>query len=316
MSPGYLKRFLILTQVTLVFVFLVILAGSVVRASGSGMGCPDWPKCFGKLIPPTDVSELPANYKELYSGEHHAVADFNALNTWTEYINRLFGATLGLLAFLQFVFSFRFLGRGKIIFILSFIELFLIGFEAWLGAKVVSSNLAPIKITTHMVVSLLILSVAMVIIHRVNGMRGHSIIESFERKLKNVLLVVLFFSAIQIILGTQVREQVDVLLKNFDDIFRMQVVENLGISFKIHRSFSILILLVNGWLIYQLVKKAADGRTKNISKLLAGVLFVEVLAGVVLSRLALPAFVQPVHLVLACIMYALQFWLLLKMIRK
>src|SRR3954466_8739046 len=107
MSDRTLRRFIFLTQLTLVFVFLVIIAGSVVRATGSGMGCPDWPKCFGKWVPPTDVSQLPADYKEVYAGEHHAVAEFNALNTWTEYLNRLAGAILGILIFLQFIFSFR-----------------------------------------------------------------------------------------------------------------------------------------------------------------------------------------------------------------
>jgi cytochrome c oxidase assembly protein subunit 15 len=118
MNHKNVQRFTRISQLTLIFVFLVIIAGAVVRASGSGMGCPDWPKCFGKWIPPTDVSELPADYKERYAGEHHAVAEFNAANTWTEYINRLCGAVLGILIFIQFIMSFRFRKIDKNIVVL------------------------------------------------------------------------------------------------------------------------------------------------------------------------------------------------------
>src|SRR6218665_3265712 len=126
MNSQTIRRFIRLAQVTLIFVYLVIIAGSVVRATGSGMGCPDWPKCFGHWVPPTDVSQLPPNYKEIYAGEHHAVAEFNALNTWVEYVNRLCGAILGILIFAQFIFSFKFRKTDRRIFTLSFIEFILI----------------------------------------------------------------------------------------------------------------------------------------------------------------------------------------------
>lgn len=316
MEQKNIHRFIRIAQITLIFIFIVIIAGSVVRATGSGMGCPDWPKCFGKWIPPTDVSQLPENYKELYAGEHNAVAEFNALNTWTEYLNRLAGAILGVLVFIQLIFSFKIKKHDKRIFVLSLLSFFMIGFQGWLGAKVVSSNLAPMKITIHMVMALVILAVAVAIIYRAKKLFANTSEKTVQPVIIQLSAIVLFFTIVQIMLGTQVREEVDVLLKNFDAVFRGDIISNLGISFKIHRSFSIAIMLVNFFMIYKIIKSDASDSLKKLAKLLGGILIAELLVGIILNRFALPATLQPVHLLLACFTYALQFLIILKVVKR
>ena len=101
------SAFVRFSKVILATVFLVILAGGIVRMTQSGMGCPDWPKCFGRWIPPTSVDQLPANYKEIYAFKY-VDTSFNPYHTWIEYINRLLGSLLGLFSsfsFLEFTIS-------------------------------------------------------------------------------------------------------------------------------------------------------------------------------------------------------------------
>ena len=319
MLSNNIRRFILVAQITLVFVYLVIIAGSVVRATGSGMGCPDWPKCFGKWVPPTSVTELPENYKEIYAGEHHAVAEFNPWNTWTEYLNRLAGAILGVLIFIQFLFSIGLRKEHKWIFRYSAIELFLIGFQGWLGAKVVSSNLAPIKITIHMVVALIILSIALLIIHNAKRAEADKSVipdAATVNALKKWSMIVFIASIFQIMMGTQVREEVDILLKNFDAIYRNEIVEHLGNAFLTHRSFSIIIAFLNGIFIYKIQKSQLTNRIVTLSKWLGAFIIITIITGVVLSRFGLPAPAQPTHLLLACIIYGLQWMLILNLWKK
>ncbi|RYZ96495.1 MAG: heme A synthase, partial [Sphingobacteriaceae bacterium] len=135
MISGSEKRFIRINFITIIVTLLVILAGGIVRSTGSGMGCPDWPKCFDRYIPPTNVSQLPKDYKEKYvagrikKNEKFAkylesmgkkeLADsirhdknitvpeeFNPAKTWTEYLNRLAGVLAGIFLLLTVAYSF------------------------------------------------------------------------------------------------------------------------------------------------------------------------------------------------------------------
>ncbi|HCR49944.1 MAG TPA: heme A synthase [Bacteroidetes bacterium] len=302
------QRLAVIGTITLVLVYLVILAGSVVRASGAGMGCPDWPKCFGKLIPPTDVSELPANYREVYAEEHNAVEEFNATKTWTEYINRLFGAALGFSILIQLILALPLYKTDKWFLVLSFLNFIGIGFQAWLGAVVVSSALSPAKITTHMVMALVILAIGATLLFRIQNRHLHAF-SGYPTAIRTTVGAALLLTVIQVLVGTQVREEVDVLL---DQVARSEIIAGLGISFGIHRLLALITFFLNGWLMHLIfTEKASPNLMKRWMLVVMGSILVSVASGLVLAGNSLPAVAQPIHLLLACIMFGGQFTLLL-----
>lgn len=290
-------------------IYFLILVGGIVRATGSGMGCPDWPKCFGTWIPPTDISQLPSNYKEIYGAKLKGEVEFNAIKTWIEYINRLVGVAIGFLVFGTFVSSLiSFRKKDKIIVFLSLLATILVAFEGWLGSKVVSSELHPVMITLHM-----ILSVIIVFILLYGVARSYNYVIKVEdvadkSSLSFLVSAAIFLTIGQVLLGTQVREVVDQVASVMGDALRTEWVANLGGKFQMHAFFSIVIVIIN-FLIYYRINKSINekGLLSKFANWLLITVGIELISGLSLAYLGFPKLMQPVHLTLGTLAVGIQF---------
>jgi cytochrome c oxidase assembly protein subunit 15 len=313
--PAFSIRFRRFALLTLAAVYCVILAGGVVRASGAGMGCPDWPMCFGQWIPPTDEAQLPSNYHEIYAQRGYADTRFNPMKTWTEYVNRLIGATAGILVLLTLWAARPFRAAEPAVFRLSLGVLLAIGFQGWLGKAVVASNLRPWMITAHMLMAFLIVCLLLAAIaHSLKDRLAAQDTARLPPRFRTVLFVALGMSVAQIAMGTQIRQSIDPLiaaqLVHDGGGDRSLWRESFPIVFYAHRSFSSLILATNLWLAWTVYRHVGRGALSfRCAMILAGLVVLAVFTGVSLDRLGFPAFVQPLHLLLANLIFGMQFFL-------
>ncbi|SMC60504.1 COX15/CtaA family protein [Cellulophaga tyrosinoxydans] len=333
------KHFKKFAKTALILVYLVIIAGAVVRMTGSGMGCPDWPKCFGYYIPPTDEAVLEwqenrafekgqviiyeeslkiaksnftttknfnnANWED-YTKHDYAI--FNVWHTWIEYINRLLGALAGLATLVLAIASLWFWKKNKVIPILSWLVVFGMGFQAWLGATVVYSVLEPVKITLHMMMALIIVAMLLYIIFKASKSRKN-------RKNSNLLIkllgVAIILTLIQIVLGTQVRQFVDHQIDLHGEQAKNLWLQKPELQFYIHRSFSVLVVLLNLYIAF-LIHKSNLGY-KKINWVLI-LLLSEIISGITMYYMNFPFGSQTIHLVMASLLFGAQFYLVLEAI--
>ncbi len=292
---------------TIIAVFFLIFVGGLVRSTGSGMGCPDWPKCFGQYVPPTNINQLPVDYKTKFAVQGKQIADFDVYKTWIEYLNRLVGVVIGLFILLTVVFAFPYLKSNPKIFWLSFLAFILVGFQGWIGSKVVASDLATWMITIHMLIALLIVAL---LIFTVTNSQEFSIIQyKSDSSLKLFIIIALIISLIQIVSGTQVREKVDHVANLLGEQFRTQwpkfFMEEL--IFKLHRSWSILSLLISTLLLFKY--RSLFERSSLIYKCGLGIILLlcsQALSGSILVNLGFPKQVTSIHLTVGSIIAGLQ----------
>ncbi|MFT6064227.1 MAG: cytochrome c oxidase assembly protein subunit 15 [Paraglaciecola sp.] len=328
------KKFPKIVQYAIISLYLIFLAGSIVRMTGSGMGCPDWPKCFGYYIPPTSEEQITwkpnTEFKKgfiIIKDEVLFVADkdlktandfdtknwseytkhdytkFNKFHTWTEYINRLVSVLSGFVFLFLIYGSTKFWKENKTITLLSFGAFLLMLFEAWLGKTVVDTNLTPEIITIHMVVGLIIIGILLKLNFIVSTKKK---VYKYNSLFNKLLIISVIFSLIQIAMGTQVRQFIDEQVKEFGFENKNYSLMNPSFKFYFHRSFTIAIVLVNFGLFYL-------NQMKNLGYKLVNwiifMIFLETITGILMYYAEIPIGTQAIHLLSGAILFGLQFYL-------
>jgi heme a synthase len=277
---------------TFVLTFLVIIAGGVVRTTQSGMGCPDWPKCFGLWIPPTNASELPPDFvKYLKAGDE--VHTFNVYHTWIEYVNRLLGALLGLFAVIQVALIFNKRKLHQSAFKFSFAFLVTVILTGLFGAIVVKLDLAHLSISIHLLFAMVLIQLQLAVLLSINKKLFYI---SVEKKLRQITIALLCVLLVQSIVGTSVRMYVDDVSKLLHYEQRESWLAKMPIAFLVHRSFSWVVLLSTLFFAW-FCKKNIE--LKNKVYFIMAVVVTSMVTGIVLFYLDMPAVAQPLHLLLA-----------------
>lgn len=267
---------------------LLIFVGALVRAAGAGLGCPDWPQCFGMWIPPTTAADLPAGYDSTL---------FNPVHTWLEYINRLIGIVIGLLITATFIISFKYRKKEPIITVASGVAFVLVLFQGWLGGQVVRSGLQAGMITIHMVVAMLILSILLYAAFRAMNERLQiQIPKNVKRDLLWLGGGIFLLTMSQLVLGTQVRESVD-FAKNVLELPRESWIDTTDWIYAIHRSFSWFVVILAVGLLYYNKKKGVPNRLQTTGWIIAALIIFQIFLGVGMERFGMPAAFQVLHLV-------------------
>jgi len=279
-----LSSFQRLALATTVTTYFLILVGGLVRASGAGLGCPDWPKCFGRWIPPSSAADLPPQFDPSL---------FNPTLMWTEYLNRLLGVTVGFLILATVVSAWRHHRHEPRILWTTMAALLLTGFQGWLGGRVVAQELAAWIVTAHLIVALVIVQLLLYATVRAWRKTGGP--------LSPLIAALLVATMLQIGLGAQVRGAVDVAIDA--GTARDAAIAAAGLVDHLHRNLAMLVLAGAFLVVFVLRSKW--------SYVALGLAALQVALGVSLVYVSLAPATQVAHLTIASLLLGAETVLLL-----
>lgn len=311
----------------LVAVLCLIFIGAIVRVTGAGMGCPDWPKCWGLLIPPTSVEEvdfdkLPIEkFRKKAEGmgrdpasitRESLMREFNPRHVWIEFTNRLSSLPVGFLTLATFIASFWQRKVRPKVFWFSFAALFLVLANAWMGARVVYSGISPGVLSTHLALAMLLICTLTYCMWAGTETPRKLVMSSKAGLARKTIAFLLLAVVAEGIIGAQIREMTDELSKSHLDAPRETWVGELEntATYLFHRSFSwvILVTTVFG---FAISKRNQPGGASHTQIGVLVIVLVQMLLGLVMSRIHIYSWSQVLHVGLAAILLSLVFrWLL------
>lgn len=287
-----MNRFQKWALATTIATYLLIFIGGMVRASDSGLGCPDWPKCFDRYYPPLSAEQLP-------EGMNPELFDFQA--AWIEYVNRLVGVVIGFLILGTLVLAVRNHRQTPRVLYPTASAFVLVLFQGWLGGQVVESQLDPMHITAHLVMAWIIVS--LLLYATVNAFFPNSApfaqMGQQRRILGNLALVLLFLTLIQAGLGANLRGELEVIEKNHPELARAEWLAEAGLLDTVHRSFSWLILGSLAWTNFYVWRRLQGNKALIKQNMIAinVLVLLQIVGGVGLAYGGLPPALQALHLI-------------------
>jgi cytochrome c oxidase assembly protein subunit 15 len=283
---GFQRVALLTTAAT----YALIAVGGLVRAAGAGLGCPDWPKCFGRWVPPLSAADVPPSIDP---------ALFNFAKAWTEYTNRLLGVTVGILIFATLVLAIAHHRRSRRILVATVLAFLLVALEGGIGGKVVSSQLAPVVLTIHLVFALLIVSLLLyaTVCAFFPGGRPLSTLTPQRILLGRLALFTTLVTLAQIGVGAMLRGELQVIAKEHAELDRSLWLAQIGVVQAVHKGAAPLVALVVLALAgYVLERADPDPWLRRTALTSIALVFLQGLVGLGLASFALPPVLQVLHL--------------------
>ncbi len=288
---------------TTALTYFLMAVGATVRVSGAGMGCPDWPKCFGLLVPPTTAAELPPlgtyDYPPGWS-----VDTFDPLMTWIEYLNRLVGAVVGIAILATLVMAVLAFRRRTDVLVPTVLAFVGVLYAAWLGSRVVAHELAPWMVTAHLMSALVVVSALVVAV--VNAGRGDVVsddggrVGQEGRRISVMAVAVFVVTLVQGAIGTQVRGILEDVSQAHPELARGDWLQKVGLIDLVHRNLALVAVGAIFFLAYNVrVRLPKHTMARRMTMAAAGMAVVQLVSGSVLTQLSLPPPAQVVHLLVA-----------------
>mgnify|MGYP006289781509 CR=1 FL=1 len=266
--------------------YFLILVGGLVRASGAGLGCPDWPRCFGSWIPPASAAELPPQFDP---------SQFNPTLMWTEYLNRLLGVTVGFLIFATAVSAWRHYRDQPRILWPTIGAFLLVGYEGWLGGRVVAHELAPWIVTAHLIVAVVIVQLLLYATFQAMAPQSTSTSDSTIGVGAAVLIAL---TLLQAGVGTQVRGTIDDVINT--GVARSAALAAVGRLDGIHRDLAFVTLIGATLLVLWLLSKRSP--LVSWGYVVMGLAVAQVAIGAFMAYGALIPSAQVAHLTIASLL--------------
>jgi len=273
--------------VSTILSYLLIFVGGLVRVSGSGMGCPDWPRCFGRWIPPTNVEQIPSYIDP---------TAFNIVLAWIEYGNRSLGVLVGFsIIILNIIAIYCFRKEAKL-FISAILSLILVLANGALGAIVVSSVLNPFLVSLHMILALMLVSVLsyaciesykLIHVEKFKNLEGN-------KTLSNSLILFWILIFVEILLGTGIRTNLELVSIENPLLSKGELLNALD-SYKYFHSFLGFTLLFLSIYIYAKLKNNSLYIVKFLGIFILGMIIVQIFLGEMMVFFELPQLTRLFH---------------------